>query len=42
MKLYSVKYYITFMENSKKETIVEILKEFITVNPDSIIFFINR
>ena len=32
--------YITFMENSKKETIVEILKEFITVNPDSIIFLL--
>ena len=32
--------YITFMENSKKETIAEILKEIKELNPNSIIFLI--
>ena len=32
--------YITFMENSKKETIVELLKEIKNVNQDSIIFLL--
>jgi len=32
--------FITFMENSKKETIAEILKELKKQNPDSIIFLL--
>ena len=32
--------YITFMENSKKETIAELLKEIKEQNPDSIIFIL--
>lgn len=32
--------YITFMKNSKKETIAELLKEIKTLNPDAIIFLI--